>query len=514
MTGNAVMLYSSKDTKVWTNVTILDLPISDSILDIRYICDYVVKQKDIDVLNAYQDKELRYKNLYGDIAWLYVTTAVGTRLLYQDAITSAWKPINFAIPIQFMASTNSTYYSDNVLIPIKMVTSYNNNIYVLERIKYETYNVTIMPASVTFIHMTFTGTRWIAITSTTINTTTDLIIWTPVYSSSEILKFIAWSDELKCALVITTTNILYSFDLVVWGVAFTFSGITDLKWVSHYEGFIGISGNQLLYSSNAREWIVHIMNKSYTRFTSIGTTIGLVRNDGIDFKTLQIVNTTDRFEVYGVDASTLVSQYMWLYNRNVPYDSLYTYMNEAILIISYDPNTNQVILNKVIDLNIPFRIWFEVLADVIDLFNGLNCAYSFVPDKCYTLSLEHIILPNKVLTSYLGNQVSFYPYIYIRVSNTGKQDGTTFNFMTNNPAATTFTFKIPVSQFTNDPSALPYIRLSSSMRIKSRFNPLKPFSITVFLPNGEVFQTLETDNPVPDYPNPLLQVSVLLKITE
>lgn len=182
--------------------------------------------------------------------------------------------------------------------------------------------------------------------------------------------------------------------------------------------------------------------------------------------------------------------------------------------MDYDYTTEELILNKSYTISIPSREYIEILSDIEDCFNGLNYPYNYNSEKCYNISLRDIILPNKVLSSYLGNQISFYPYIYLTLFNDGSNVSSIYSFMTNNPNATTCTFKIPVSQFTNDPSSLPYIRLSSGMTIKSKFNLKKSFKFTVYLPNGDIFTTVEQDNITPDFPNPLLQISATIQFTE
>lgn len=223
--------------------------------------------------------------------------------------------------------------------------------------------------------------------------------------------------------------------------------------------------------------------------------------------TITFSNTSTVDNVYN-------GMFVWIYNAaigNVP--SPYEGFNKAYLIKSYDGASRTATLYELLpDLEIlalppgTNNVNWEILGDVRDCFNGIDYHGSTQgADQCYKVSLTHIILPNKVLRTGFGNQISFYPYIYVRLSPADTQ--TQRFFYSNNPNAALATFKVPVSQFTNDPSSLPYIRLSSSTRVLSRYDLNNGFRFTVWLPNGELFETEEKDSRPPDFPNPLLQIS-------
>jgi hypothetical protein len=211
------------------------------------------------------------------------------------------------------------------------------------------------------------------------------------------------------------------------------------------------------------------------------------------------------------------NMYIWLYNDNVgslPSAAPFEMINQTYLITAYNGATKTAtVLSALPDLSVISLLpntnllnW-EILGDS-STFGTSGIDYTgniLLSERCYDMFLSHIILPNATLSTSLGNQVSFYPYIYVKF--TSVEATLQHAFFSNNPNATSVTFKVPVSQFTNDPSALPYIRLSGDNSAQIRMDISKGFRFTVILPNGEIFTTLQTDNMPPDSPNPLLQIS-------
>lgn len=209
--------------------------------------------------------------------------------------------------------------------------------------------------------------------------------------------------------------------------------------------------------------------------------------------------------------------FLWLYNEatgQLPTSAPFEMINSTYRITSYNGATKTAtVIPALPDLSVialqpnSNDLNWEILGNVRDSFSGMNyVTNSMLSDRCYSISLDHVILPNATLLTGIGNQVSFYPYIYVKFTSI---DNTTQNsFYSNNPYAKSVTFKVPVSQFTNDPSALPFIRLSGDNRPQTRMDINKGFRVSVLLPNGEPFVTVLQDNAPPDLPNPFLQVSL------
>lgn len=345
-----------------------------------------------------------------------------------------------------------------------------------------------------------------------------------IISNTTSLSDIAYSSILNM-LIVTTNKVdpnvydfVYTKNLSEWDISYRTSAIHinyRIVWNSYFSAFFALSSIQsisnILFSMDGLHWISSIVNNSVD-FDIFREQIGFITpntQQNVYFLDFKPYITTNKV---GIQDHTLINSFLWIYNNEYDYDTTYQSYNNIYQITDYD--SGHIILDKPITVQLPFRVYFEILSDIQDCFNGINYPFNYNHDKCYNISIQDIILPNKVLSTYLGNQISFYPYIYIKITNEGANVSSLYSFMTNNPNATTVTFKIPVSQFTNDPSALPFIRLSSAMTIKAKFNLRFPFRFTVYLPNGDIFHTMEEDNITPDFPNPLLQISATIRITE
>lgn len=186
--------------------------------------------------------------------------------------------------------------------------------------------------------------------------------------------------------------------------------------------------------------------------------------------------------------------YMWQYNSTT---------SEVFRIIDY--TDTELILDRGMIID-PFKNYtYEFLGGLVYLETPIR---PLLFSKCYSISFDHIILPNRLLVE--GGQITVYPYVYIRFTSVDHLVG---ELTTNNPAAQSFTIRVPVSQFTSDASRLPFISLYPNTTVTAYIDMNRPYHVSVHLPNGSVFQTIDTDNPTPDFPNPLLQISLVLKLS-
>ncbi len=347
-------------------------------------------------------------------------------------------------------------------------------------------------------------------------------VWAPwILSGGTVYTFrgMTWSPLLEMLVVSTdTVDFIRTRDFITWTPAYRSYASTIrnhvLYWDTYYEAFWALSevdGHSVVYFSKEGEtWVNTTFSESIVTMASFKERFVTGSVNSIDESIWDVWMQTNRYPSTKTD---LLYSYLWIYNKPIADNLNYEVYNDVYQLIEYDTVRQEYITSKTISVQLPYKTFFEILADIEDMFNGVNIPFQYEGDRCYSIAIHDIILPNKVIRTYLGNQISFYPYIYIRVSNEGAGSSSMYNIVTNNPNATTLTFKIPVSQFTNDPSALPYIQLSSGMVVKSKFNLKMPFRFSVFLPNGDLFETVETDNIIPDFPNPLLQISATLRIT-
>lgn len=155
------------------------------------------------------------------------------------------------------------------------------------------------------------------------------------------------------------------------------------------------------------------------------------------------------------------------------------------------------------------NINWDVLGGVTDQFHPID--YFGTPTLservCYEVELTHLTLPNVVLKTGFGDRIAFYPYVYVEFSNFN--DTSSQHFYSNNPHANRVLFKVPIRD-TSTPDRAKFVNNTSGMRIKSKFNPNDNFVFAVYLPNGELFETFESDTLPPSRPNFLLQLSVTI----
>ena len=159
---------------------------------------------------------------------------------------------------------------------------------------------------------------------------------------------------------------------------------------------------------------------------------------------------------------------------------------------------------------------WEILPYTKDSTTSMNYTGSLVSQQntvCYNLNLKNLILPNVTLKSDVGGLISFYPYVYVEISNVsaasrGTNKGVIYS---NNPNAVTATFKVPISDVPT-PFISKYIKLSSPMTQTLKFKPNDNLKFRVFFNDGQTFSTVAVDTAPPTVPDPLLQVSALLEI--
>lgn len=289
--------------------------------------------------------------------------------------------------------------------------------------------------------------------------------------------------------------------------------VVDMKWNAYFGVFIGLfqlDDTQFIsFSQNSTQWAFFPLDDNgYTSFDTDRTTLGLI-GSRLTYTTLSLQLYIQQLE--RMDFTSDEGQ-MWVYNRPVTHDENYAPLNQVISIRRVADSLYQ--LDKPLELTIPYSISMEILNDVIDTFQGRNEPFHRTEDKCYQIRLLDLVVPNKIIQTYIGNQISFYPFIFVTIQNETSNNYTKYTFLSNSKQNAQTTFKIAVSQFSNDPGRLPYIRLSSKTTIQSYFNLHKPFRFSIHLPNGELLDFVEKDNIVNDHPDPFSQISATFRFSE
>jgi hypothetical protein len=171
----------------------------------------------------------------------------------------------------------------------------------------------------------------------------------------------------------------------------------------------------------------------------------------------------------------------------------------------------------------PAIVWdlFEMeTVDIINIcdFNNenaspLNYNGSIISQNettCYEISLLGLTIPNVPLLT--GSRIAFYPYVYVEISNiTSPNKASTGIIYSNKPQSKRALFIAPVGQ-TARPNLGTFLTLSSSMKQTVKFKPNDSLLFRVFLPTGELVQTLLPDILSPYGPDTRLQVGALFSI--
>ena len=159
---------------------------------------------------------------------------------------------------------------------------------------------------------------------------------------------------------------------------------------------------------------------------------------------------------------------------------------------------------------------FELLPFTEDNHNPFVYTGSMVSQQemvCYELELINLILPNKTLSVGLGSRIAFYPYVYVELSNvSGASAGIKNTIYSNNPNSTRMVFRAVIDDVPN-PVISSFVKVDGDGMVQTlKFKPNDNLKFSVRLPDGQIYQTLETESLAPLQPNPALQISAMFSI--
>jgi hypothetical protein len=150
---------------------------------------------------------------------------------------------------------------------------------------------------------------------------------------------------------------------------------------------------------------------------------------------------------------------------------------------------------------------------IYDNFSPLNYNGSIVSQNetvCYEVSLISLTLPNIPLMT--GSRLVFYPFIYVEFGNLSSPSGASNDIIySNNPESGKALFICTITD-TAQPLTSKFMKLSSNMVQTVKFKPNDSLRFSVYLPDGELFQTVDTDYLSPYQPNQLLQIGAVFGI--
>ena len=105
----------------------------------------------------------------------------------------------------------------------------------------------------------------------------------------------------------------------------------------------------------------------------------------------------------------------------------------------------------------------------------------------------------------------FYPYVYVEFSNISSSSSRDIIY-SNNPITTRALFIAPVTD-SSQPMNKGFVKIDAGAMTQTvKFKPNDALRISIYLPNGILLETVETDYYSPYPPNDLVQIGTVFAI--
>ena len=209
---------------------------------------------------------------------------------------------------------------------------------------------------------------------------------------------------------------------------------------------------------------------------------------------------------------TTAQYYKYVDNKPIPP------LNESRTIISssYSGGNTTLVFYPPLLATPSANTYFEMLNFSYDNFNPFTYTGSLVSQQdmvCYEVELLNLILPNDVLAVGEGGRIAFYPYVYVQISNVSSACGGLKNIIySNNPNAVKAIFRVPIDDVIN-PLISTFIKVDGDGMVQTiKFKPNDNLYFSVFLANGELYETILPEYFSPAPPNPSSQISASFSI--
>lgn len=159
---------------------------------------------------------------------------------------------------------------------------------------------------------------------------------------------------------------------------------------------------------------------------------------------------------------------------------------------------------------------FEILYFSYDNLNPFVYTGSQISQQemvCYEIELLNLSLPNKTLNVGVGSRIAFYPYVYVEIANvSGSSAGIKNTIYSNNPNSSRMVFRATIDDVPN-PVISSFVKIDGDGMVQTlKFKPNDNLRFSVRLPNGQIYETVDSENIGPSPPNPEIQISALFSI--
>lgn len=265
--------------------------------------------------------------------------------------------------------------------------------------------------------------------------------------------------------------------------------------------------------------ITKIVNQTFTVNEISGNTISIKENANAsiesDFYKDFYISRNNGIPIYGyITQHTVVKTSLVLVNKLTvnPEFMAGLFVGDAIQINSCLLKTpySGALFTKMI-MNIDF---FSVLGFSRDnrvFMRGGNDLLRNVVDE-FEITLTNLILPNRPLKCSKGGFITEYPYVYVRFINPAIFKPN--YFLSNSYNTEGINFRVPITNFVDNQTTDFVTLISGNITYTTMFTFSEDLEFEVTLPDGSIFETIDSDYLSPLAPNSNLQISAFFELNQ
>lgn len=189
-----------------------------------------------------------------------------------------------------------------------------------------------------------------------------------------------------------------------------------------------------------------------------------------------------------------------------------TLKNEAGVDITYNFDT-LILSDPLLEIPQP-KDYYEILQYSYDNYSPFVYSGTLSSNSqpvAYEMTLNSLTLPNTYLVG--GGRIAYFPYVYVNIENISTTQGNPKNvILSNNPNTYRAIFRVPITDL-NHPKNTPFVKLTGNgMKQTIMFKQNDDVKLTITLPDGQIFQTFQSDTSNGQKPNPTLQISAVFSM--
>jgi hypothetical protein len=227
---------------------------------------------------------------------------------------------------------------------------------------------------------------------------------------------------------------------------------------------------------------------------------------------IAVIGSTNTMVVFGTGAGMVDNLYNgWFIRtpRTIYDNNTISPQNEQRRIISYDGS------NTTATVSPPFTT--TTMGSIVELLQFTHDNMYPFPFRAtlqqeiptYSIRLNRLILPNRILKVHGGGKTAFHNYVYVELSSIDNPNS--YIIFSNNPNAVRALFTASITNIANIDQSDYVVMYGDDITQTVRFRLDTNFKFRVIMPTGETFETLLSDNMSPLEPNPKVQIRALFE---